>query len=684
MNLDQAVVYDVETLPNVFTLDAELLHQDVQSVWEISDRRNDVQQLIQWFNWLHQTQTAMIGFNNEAFDYRIVHEIMNNPNITAYELYLLKERMFNSSNRFEFTIWPNERFAPQIDLYKIHHFDNKAKTTSLKALQINMRSKNVSDPLGLEIDFHANLTDQQIDQILIPYNRHDTSETKRFAHYSMPAINFRIGLINDRLGDVLNFNDTKIGAKILEKRLGEDICYTRQNGRKMKRQTPRSAIALNDIIFPYVHFENPEFNRVLQWMKTQTLTSDDIQNPEETIKTKGVFSKVKANVGGLEFHFGTGGIHGSVSAQKIIATDELLIEDIDVKALYPSIAIVNGLFPEHLGEVFVKEYARLPEERAEWQVKKGAKCVEANSMKLAGNGTYGNSNSKFSIFYDPKFTMTITINGQLMLCMLAEWLTKVPTLQFIQINTDGITYRIHKDMVPIAKEICERWEKFTLLKLESAHYSRMWIRDVNNYVAESVSKPGQNEPPKMKQKGAYWHPDPLDYANSISTAGPPAWHKDFNPVIVTKAAVAAMVHGVDPEAFIRAQSDPYDFMCRVKVDKASKLMLGARQIQSTTRYYIATNGAEMKKISPPAKGAVIGTFKRKSGITDHFYKSVLETGTGAWDERIHTKNKSTYQIREMAVNAGWKVAECNRASDFDFNNINYDWYVNEAKKLIIG
>ena len=100
---------------------------------------------------------------------------MNNPNVTAYELYQLKERRFNSRNRFEFTTWPSERFAPQIDLYKIHHFDNKAKTTSLKALQINMRSKNVSDPLGLEIDFHTNLTDQQIDQILIPYNRHDTS-----------------------------------------------------------------------------------------------------------------------------------------------------------------------------------------------------------------------------------------------------------------------------------------------------------------------------------------------------------------------------------------------------------------------------------------------------------------------------------------------------------------------------
>ena len=200
------------------------------------------------------------------------------------------------------------------------------------------------------------------------------------------------------------------------------------------------------------------------------------------IKTKGVFKGLKANVGGIDFHFGTGGIHGSVSSQFVRSTNEWLIRDIDVASLYPSIAVVNKLRPEHLGEAFSVEYERLLTERRTH--KKGT--VENASLKLAANGTYGNSNSKFSVFYDPKFTMAITINGQLMLCMLAEMLLEVPTLQFIQINTDGITYRVHRDYEPKAKEICEIWEKYTLLKLEDVDYSRMWIRDVNNYVAEST------------------------------------------------------------------------------------------------------------------------------------------------------------------------------------------------------
>jgi len=49
-------------------------------------------------------------------------------------------------------------------------------------------------------------------------------------------------------------------------------------------------------------------------------------------------------------------------------------------------------------------------------------------LKLALNGTFGDSNNIYSVFYDPQFTMAITVNGQLMLCMLAERLMTIPGL----------------------------------------------------------------------------------------------------------------------------------------------------------------------------------------------------------------------------------------------------------------
>lgn len=674
-----AVVYDIETFPNTFTINAEMLTSNVNSTWEISHYRDDRQQLLAWLNYLYANQCPMIGFNNLHFDYPVLHFLYKNPMASVEQIYAKGQQIITSNDRFGNTIWESDRFAPQIDLFKINHFDNKAKSTSLKALQINMRSDNVMET---PIPFGTMLTPDGVLQV-IKYNKHDVRETKKYAYYCQKAIEFRLGLKQKLSGDVMNFNDTKIGAQILEQRLGDELCYDRSSGRKKPRQTMRSRIALNDIIFPYIYFRNPEFQRVLEYMRTQVLTPEDLDDPDAEVSTKGVFKGLIAHVHGIEFHYGTGGIHGSVNGQRFQAGFGRIIRDIDVKGLYPSIAIVNRLAPEHLGEPFIIEYAKIPEERAVYQEKLGKKSVEANSMKLAGNGVYGKSKDKFSVFYDPKMTMTITINGQLLLSMLIDWLTDVPTLQFIQANTDGVTYSINEEYEPMAAQICKQWEQYTCLVLEDANYSRIWIRDVNNYIAEDTKG-------KLKQKGAYWHPESGDrYADSISESQPPAWHKDLGNLVSIKAAVAAMVHGVPVETFIRAHTDPFDFMCRVKVDRQSQLILGNAEIQKTTRYYVANHGYQMRKVSPPPEGCMTGDFKKKSKLPDAEYNAVMNElrasgRAGEWDERIHTKNKSVYEYRETSIQAGWVVMECNDATNFSFENLNYQFYIQEAEKLLIG
>lgn len=676
LSLQNAICYDIETFPNCFSFHFEMLNSDYSATFEISEFRDDRQAFFEFLQWCKDGQIPMISFNGIHFDYPIIHYIFYTPNCTVYQIYDKAMAIINSfDNRFAHVIWADSRIAPQIDIFKINHFDNKAKSTSLKALQINMRTDSVVD---MPVEVGTTLTPHQINNLLIPYNKHDVKETKRFALFNMEAIQFRLNQIENFGLDVMNWPDTKIGSRMMEQRLGNDICYDFSTGRKRMRQTPRSRIAVNDIIFPYIQFEHPEFNRVLSYLRGQVLTSEDLEIGGESesgnIQTKGVFNGLKATIDGFEFYFGTGGIHGSVSAQRVIATDEWLIRDIDVKALYPSIAIVNNIFPEHLGIKFTEIYSQLPKEREEWQKKKGKKCVEANALKLASNGVYGNSNNKYSVFYDPKYTMTITINGQLMLCMLAEKLLKVPTLKIIQINTDGITYFIHKDYEPQVALLCREWEALTKLVLEDVNYSRMFIADVNSYVAESMDG-------SLKLKGRYWSPNALDYAQSISQQQPPAWHRDLGNCVSIRAAVAYMVHGVDPETFIRLTTNPYDFMCRIKVGRSDKLIHGDKEIQRNTRYYVSTNGSEMVKIAP-ATGKV-GTYKKANGVPDMEYSRVMNEVNWEWDERVCTKNKSVHEDRRTSIQAGHLTSVCNDVRDFRFDNLDYNFYINEAKKLII-
>lgn len=662
ISLDHAIVYDIETPePRVFTFHCVGLFNDNEMTFEISCYRDDRTSLLEWFEYWREIEAPMISFNGLAFDYPVLHFLWQNPCCSVEEIYQKAQDQIFDRTPFK-TVRPSDCFAPQIDLYKIMHFDNRAKSTSLKALQFAMRSDSVME---MPIPFGQPLTEEQVRNVLIPYNRHDTTETKKFALFSLDAIKFRIELIEADMvrGDVLNFNDTKIGSRLVEQRLGDELCYTWETGRKEARQTIRDTIRVNDIIFPNVEFRNPEFARVLAWLRNQTLSADEITGK---IKTKGVFTGVSANVGGVDFVFGTGGMHASVSAQRFQADDDYAIVDIDVAGMYPAIAIANQLYPEHLGERFVFEFAQLPLERAKY--KKGT--GRSNALKLGGNATIGNTNNVYSCFLDPQMNMSVTINGQLAICMLAEWLLSVETLQIIQANTDGITYRCHRAVLKHAEILRTIWERTTRLTLEEVRYSRMWIRDVNNYVSESVDG-------KLKQKGAYWFPRkfPDDLTGN--------WHKDYSAQVIIKAAVAHMVEGADIERFVYGHSDPFDFMCRAKVDRSSKLMIGDQEVQRITRYYVAHNGGPMRKISPPTGEP--GTYKRKNGVSQFEYDTIMgQIAPGTWDERIHTKNKSKYETREMGIEAGYLVAECNEASRFDFSNLNYEWYVENAKKLVIG
>lgn len=664
ISLESAVVYDIETTISAFTMYVCPLYGDDGMVFEISSYRDDRRALLAWFEHWRNNEILMIGYNNVFFDYPVLHFIFGTPDCTVAEIYECAQERIKDHTNFGI-IWQSDRFAPQLDLLKMMHFDNQAKRTSLKALEFAMRSESV---LEMPLPFDRPMTSDQILDVLIPYNRYDVEQTKKFAIFNIDAIKFRIDLSETLKGDVLNFSDSKIGSKIMEQRLGDKLCYTWESGRKEPRQSPRATIPLGEIIFPYIEFQNAEFNRVLSWMRLQTLSEDEVTG---RLKTKGVFTNIKANVGGIDFHFGTGGIHGSISAQCVVEDAEWAIVDVDVAQLYPQIAIQNNLAPEHLGERFTEEYAQLPIERKAWQVKKGKKCPEANSMKLASNGTYGNSNNEHSFLRDPRFTMQITINGQLMLCMLAEWLLTVEGLQILQINTDGITYRCRRDRLEHAEIIRNIWMRRTRMVLEEVRYSKVWLRDVNSYIAQPVKG-------DLKQKGAFWYP--AKFPDDISNAQPPAWHKDLGGQIIIMAAVAHMVEGVDIESYIDAHRDPFDFMLRAKCDRSSELWIGDQKQQRILRYFIAHNGGPLRKVSPPTGEP--GTFKRRSGITDLEWSR--RPSGGEWSEAHHTKNKSKYETREMAIEAGHLVAQCNLASDFDFSRLNYQFYVDAAKKLVIA
>ena len=140
-------IYDIETYPNIFTLSCLRDEDDAEWFFEISERRNDISELMGFLTALQNCDARMVGYNNLGFDYPVIHMIMESGGSIGVSDIYNKAMSIIKSPRGDWSHFINEknRYIKQVDLYKIHHFDNAARSTSLKTLEFNMRSPNIQD-----------------------------------------------------------------------------------------------------------------------------------------------------------------------------------------------------------------------------------------------------------------------------------------------------------------------------------------------------------------------------------------------------------------------------------------------------------------------------------------------------------------------------------------------------------
>lgn len=631
-------IYDLETFPNIFTCVIQNSQTKELRVFELSTRKNDLDKFLKTLEWLSKNEKVLVGYNNLNFDYAVLQFIYKNAKNyeikeLVYQIFLFADGLIKNN-----IIYREDKSSikiNQLDLMKVHNFDYKATRVSLKVLEVNMCMDSIED---LNFTIGENLKVEEFDD-LIKYNKHDVEATLLFFEHSFEAIEFREELGAKYKENMLNYSDTKIGKRYfirnLEEKLGKDVCYI--NGKP--KQTIRNYLNFGEIIFDYISFETPEFQSLLKYLKKQYSNSmkEVFSNiPKEkleelssfcSLNTKKEAHSLHLNYQDFTFYLGTGGLHGSVESKFYDNDDEYLIIDVDVASYYPSIVIQNRLYPEHLGEEFVDIYKEIRDLR--FSYKKGTS--QNKMLKLALNSAYGDTNNQFSPFYDYKMTLDITLNGQLMLCMLAEKLMQIETVSLIQANTDGLTFRIAKKDKAIYENISKNWQEFTGLELEEIIYEKLWIRDVNNYIA-------LKEDGKAKKIGAYKY----DLA----------WNQNHSSLVVQKAVEAHLLEGISIEDFVYNHRNKYDFLLNFKatrnidlvLEKVYSLQKTYLPLSNTIRYFISKNGLPLKKILPAL-------------------------------------NKDSEQ-RVIGINVGYKVELCNNINDFSYEFLDFDYYVKEAYKLI--
>jgi hypothetical protein len=626
-------VMDYETMANLFVAVFQDYVSKETHIFKIhSSLNNDIEPLIKFLKRNKTLKEKHISFNGLSFDSQITQFIIKesdkllkaDQSDIVSKIYKTAQETIELSKNREFPRYPEWKLTiDQLDVFKINHWDNANRRTSLKWAQFSMDWSNLQD---MPIHHATKVTTTEEINMITDYCINDVESTKKILHLSKPLVNVR-KKIKEKYGlECMNFSNTTLGSQLL---LGLYCNATEREKKEVKNlRTYRNGIPIKDILFDYIEFQSAPFQSFIEKLKNTTIYN-----------TKSDF-KFKLRFKGYQFHYGAGGIHQCIKPGKYIAEGNIIIKDLDVASLYPSIACMNNMSPAHLGDEFFQVYKKdiVDVRLAEKQKSKEDRDVAIiEGFKEAANASYGNSNSEYSWLYDPQYTMQTTINGQLLLSMLVEnILINIPDSVLLQTNTDGATLQFDKKYLNNYDEICKAWEEKTKLILEYADYSAMYIWDVNNYI--SLYTDGN-----AKCKGRFeWE----DLQNHKYTH----LHKNKSHLVVAKAIYNYFVNGIEPEEYIKSNINIYDYCAGVKIKGNwtfyKKALENGQYInepqQKTLRYYISNKGCKIIK-------------------TNNSDKREIQVEAGRWQQTIFN------QYIEKP---------------FEEYDINYDYYLGNIKKEI--
>lgn len=592
----------------------------------------------------------MVGFNNLYYDYPLIHYLLSlQGGFTAAQAYQKSKQIIDTpyERRFDNVIWDRNQIVRQIDLMKMHGFDNDARRMSLKMVEIALRMDMVQD-----LPFRpGTMVGVRNIPTLLGYNRHDVKATGQLLDVSQELIDLRLE-IGAQLGvDLMNKSDIDLGGKFFIERLEKaQPGITGTKGRGPTRVTIRSQVVLGQLVLPVVQFDHPEFQRIHRhFLTTPPIT-----------RTKGVFDKLVAECYGLEFKFGQGGIHAATESKTYRARPGRRVITVDVTSYYPNLAIKWGLHPEHLGQAFVREYEAFFRLRQSY--KKGTNPNTA--VKLGLNAVFGKSGSKFSCMHDLNFLMSITINGQLLLCMLAEKLAQIPTAEVFNVNTDGVTMAIDEAHMGQVDAVCRWWEGITRLNLEQDDWQVIFQRDVNSYLGVEVGG-------KVKGKGAF------EWRHGTETKQ--NWHKDQSAKIVTKAAEEFLVKGTPIEQTVALAKDPFDFLYTVKVRRTDRLMFGG--YLDTYDDHVTPSKGDAAKGKPTARPLHRGG--KEVQRTGRYYVCPDYSPGGDYLYKIMPPLAvRPNHLRPQAVQSGERVILANNLSSFSWLSVSHEHYIEAARDLV--
>lgn len=613
-----------------------------------------------------------VGFNSLSYDLPITYLAL-----AGKPMALLK----HATNQIILEGWRGQDVLKQykVKALKVDHID-LIEVAPLRA-SLKIYGGRLHVPRMQDLPFHPDtiLTPEQR-AIVRWYNLNSDLTSTGFLHECLREhLDLRTTLSNEIGVDLRSKSDAQIAEAVIAEE------YLRRTGKRPEKPIIEVGTMYRYRVPHFIKYQSGLLNWALGVVANAHFIVDDtgsIGMPEE-------IKALKLDINGSVYRMGIGGLHSSESTAAHVSDDQYILIDKDVTSYYPFIILNLGLYPHHLGPVFLHIYKNIVDRRI--AAKARGDKVTADSLKITINGSFGKLGSKYSILYSPDLLIQVTVTGQLSLLMLIERL-EIAGIHVVSANTDGIVIKCPRNMQGVMDGIVAQWEKDTGFQTEESRYLALYSRDVNNYIAvkqkqDKETKAWLNEPDGTKCKGAYANP----WASKKNMAE--RLHKNPTNTICVEAVEALLTKGVPITTTIRQCRDITKFV------SVRSVKGGAVKVWERIPPPAHTSQEELLRMAgfvPFSSGSwVRGEDKlgRTAMATDRAYKV-------AWDElskpgltEFLGKSIRWYYAQGVAgeivyATNGNKVPRSEGAkplmdlpSEFP-TDVDFEWYEEEARKIL--
>lgn len=284
-----------------------------------------------------------VSFNGLAYDLPMITAALRG--YTNEQLKCLSDELITSGKPGWLVCKNKKIFVPNkwdhIDLFNV-----APGAASLKIYGGRLHSKKLQD---LPIEPSANIQPSEREPMRL-YCRNDLDTTEDLFNALRKQIELRIEMGKQYGVDLRSKSDAQIAEAIIKQYLegyGVNVVKRSTEVKPFKWKLPE-----------WVKFETDTFNNILEKVKECTFEVNDkgsVVLPKELNKAIEFYN--------AKYKFGIGGIHSQEKSQVIVPSDNEMLAEYDLAAMYPNIIIEQQLYPKHLTNKFLDVYTMLRDER---------------------------------------------------------------------------------------------------------------------------------------------------------------------------------------------------------------------------------------------------------------------------------------------------------------------------------